>query len=47
MSSDDIKIPVKLFVSKFPATMSEDELREVCSSICSILYCFEDFRTLW
>ena len=28
-TSEEIKIPVKLFVSKFPVTMTEDELREV------------------
>jgi RNA recognition motif-containing protein len=32
MSGEEVKIPVKLFVSKFPASFSEDELRQVCSS---------------
>ena len=30
-TADEIKIPVKLFVSKFPASFTEDQLREVCA----------------
>ena len=30
MTTEEIRIPVKLFVSKFPTSLTEDQLREVC-----------------
>ena len=38
--SDDIRIPVKLFVSKFPTSFLEDDLREVCMISVGFVSCF-------
>jgi len=41
--SNEIKIPVKLFVSKFPQTLSEESLREVCLYDFTLSHCLKIF----
>jgi hypothetical protein len=46
-AADEIKIPVKLFVSKFPASFTEEQLREVCEWFSLILLCLKDICSIW